>query len=342
MRGPDPGRPQGNRGCEGKQHEQSDQGAHPQQLGGYGTPHPRCAEQADDAAQHHHRRCAHGAARGDRRGRAGGHQGRQRCQEGMRGGDAPWCRQCGTGGQCGDGKPRQSAQQIPAIRPPPQHGHRAGRQEDPVATAESPRDDGVPAESHHADETQNGEGHQTQDRDSGLRRDARRHRREELLAHPGQARRQRLVVRLEGLAVFGHRENQRGAVLDSEFVERPGDIQPNAVGSAQFIRHSRFQPGLTAAPEVVVDQFDDIVEKHLQRNGCRIHLGHQVLAADNRHGAAGGECDARLRSGHHARRSVSGVNLSASAAAISNSRNRVRASTSWAVSIIPPRARCRS
>ena len=83
----------------------------------------------------------------------------------------------------------------------------------------------------------------------GLGRD----RREQPLARPGQPGGQRLVLRLEGFALLCRHQNQGGTVLDTEFVERLGDVQPSAVGAVEFIADAGVEARYTAPLELLVE-----------------------------------------------------------------------------------------
>ena len=86
-----------------------------------------------------------------------------------------------------------------------------------------------------------------------------------------------------------HRGNQgeRGTVLDAEFVERLGDIQPYAVGLVQFVSRTGLQPGEAPALEFVVKQLHDVVEEGLDRHRSRIYLRNQVFSTYDRNRATG-------------------------------------------------------
>ena len=148
----------------------------------------------------------------------------------------------------------------------------------------------------------------------------------------------RLVLRLERVAVDYRSQHQRGAVFDAEFVEGLGDVQPHTVGFVQFVADSGFQPGHASALEFVIEHLDDVVDEHLHRHRCRIHLRDKVFATYHRNCAARRKCDLR----HYRGLSASGTYLSANAAVISNSRSRVFFCNSCCVSMIPPLAKCGS
>ncbi len=113
------------------------------------------------------------------------------------------------------------------------------------------------------------------------------------LADPGQPGGQRLVLRLEGIALDRGHQHQRGAVFDAEFVESFGDVEPHAVGLVQFVADAGFQSGQAAPFELIVEQFDDVVDEHLDRHRRRVHLRDKVFATYHCNCATRRECDLR-------------------------------------------------
>ena len=90
----------------------------------------------------------------------------------------------------------------------------------------------------------------------------------------------------------GH-QHERGAVLDTQFVESFGDIESNAVGLVQFVADAGFQSGQASPFEFVIEQLDDVVDEDLDRHRRRINLRDKMFATYDRNCATRRKCDLR-------------------------------------------------
>ena len=79
-------------------------------------------------------------------------------------------------------------------------------------------------------------------------------------------------MRLEGIIVDRLRQHQRGAVLDAEFIERLGDVQPGTVSALQFVGRGAVEATRAPPPQILVNQIDNVVYEYLDGNRGRIDL----------------------------------------------------------------------